>query len=108
MLYTAVSTFETASDAESYEPLYSEEISAVEASTDEEAKARAIAQGKASEHSYKNQYGETISVKFKAVIDVQAPVDETALSAEGTIYVRHFRDYSAYEAFEPLLSGKEL
>lgn len=108
MLYTAISIFETSSDSPSYQPLYSEEISVVEASSDDEAKERAIAQGKASEHSYKNQYDEPINVKFKAVIDVQEPVDDVALSAEGTIYVRHFRDYSAYEAFEPLLSGKEL
>ena len=25
-----------------------------------------------------------------------------------TLYVRHFRDYSAYEAFEPLLAGQLL
>lgn len=67
MLYTAISIFETCSDSPGYESLYSEEISVVEANSEEEAKERAIAQGKASEHSYKNQYDETINVRFKAV-----------------------------------------
>lgn len=108
MLYTAVLIFETISDSSSYQPLYSEEFVAVEASSEDDARTNAIAQAKASEHSYQNQDNETINVKFKTLIDVQEPVDENALSGEGTIYVRHFRDYPAYEAFEPFLKGKTL
>lgn len=99
MLYTAISIFETCSDSPSYESLYSEEISVVEANSEEEARERAIAQGKASEHSYKNQYDETINVKFKAVIDVQAPLDEVALSAEGTIIRPSFSGLQRLRSF---------
>lgn len=108
MLYTAVLIFETISDSPSYQPLYSEEFVAVEASSEDDARTNVIAQAKSSEHSYQNRYNETINVKFKALIDVQEPIDEAALSGEGTIYVRHFCDYAAYEAFEPLLKGKAL
>ena len=107
MLYTAVTVFETSSDSPSYQPLFSEEFSAIEADSDEAAKEKAIALGKASEHSYKNQYDETINVHFKLVVDVQEPMDAVPAS-EGTIYVRHFRDYEAYKTFEPLLNGKGL
>lgn len=107
MLYTAVLTYETSSLSPDYQPLYSEEFIAVEANSEEEAKERAIAQGKESEHSYQNRYDQTIHVKFKTLVDVQEPLDAVP-GKEGTIYVRHFRDYRAYEAFEPLLEGKPL
>lgn len=107
MLYTAVLVFGTSSPSPEYQPLYSEEFIAVEANSDEEAKERAIAKGKEAEHSYQNRYDQTIHVKFKTVVDIQEPLD-AAPSKEGTIYVRHFRDYKAYEAFEPLLEGQEL
>ena len=43
----------------------------------------------------------------KIAVDVQELL-EAVPSGEGTIYVRHFRDYEAYEAFDLLLKGKAL
>jgi hypothetical protein len=107
MLYTVVLVFEMSSDSPSYQLLYSEEFFAIEASSDTEAKEKAIAKGKASEHSYKNREGETITVTFKTVVDVQEPL-EAMPQNEGVIYVRHFRNYQAYELFEPMLKGESL
>ena len=105
MLYTTVSIFEMTSPKQP--PLYREELSAINANSDEEAKTRAIAQGKASEHSYENGEGETITVSFKTLVDVQEPL-EAIPQSEGVIYARHFRDYQAYETFEPMLRGAAL
>ena len=107
MLYTAVLVFKTTSPSPDYQPLYSEEFWAIEADSDEQAKERVIAKGRASEHSYMNRYNQTIQVNLKTVVDVQEPL-EAVPSVEGTIYVRHFRDYEAYAAFEPLLKGEAL
>jgi hypothetical protein len=107
MLYTVVLVFETSSDSSSDRPLYSEEFFSIEAASDTEAKEKAIAKGKASEHNYKNREGDTITVTFKTLVDVQEPLEATPQN-EGVIYVRHFRNYQAYELFEPMLKGESL
>ena len=104
--YAAVIIFESSSEASDYENLYEEEIVRICAGSKDEARENAIAYAKGAEHSYQNEAGETISVTFKSLIDVQLMIEES----EGvqTLYFRHFRDYGAYEAFEPLLKGQAL
>ncbi len=41
------------------------------------------------------------------MVDVSAVLDED-LTQDADLYARHFRDYAAYQRFEPLLSGEEL
>lgn len=104
--YGAVLVYETFSDDSDYQPLYEEEILLVEASSEDEAKECAVRAAKSRETSYKNQYGQTINVRFKHLLDVQAMQE---MPGDGsTVYSRYFRDYSAYENFEPLLKGQAL
>jgi hypothetical protein len=104
--YGAVLVFESSSDSLDYEPLYEEEILLVVASSEDEAKKYAVQLGKTREVSYKNQYGQTINVHFKDLLDVQSM--QTFPDHGATVYCRHFRDYAAYNNFEPLLEGKAL
>ena len=104
--YAAVIIFESSSNAPNYESLYEEEIIMIHAISKEDAKVKAIAYAKAAEHSYKNEADETINVTFKTLVDVQSMIE--ASDDVQTLYFRHFRDYPAYEAFEPLLKGQPL
>jgi hypothetical protein len=63
--------------------------------------------GQAQETSYRNADGETISWVLKHVVDVNSVLDAD-LSQDADLYSRHFRDYDAYQRFEPLLSGEQL
>jgi hypothetical protein len=104
--YGAVLVFKSSSDNLDYQPLYEEEVCLVEASSEDEAKECAIQIGKSRETSYKNQYGHVINLHFEYLLDVQSM---QGLPGHGsTVYSRHFRDYSAYEKFEPLLNGQAL
>ena len=98
--YAAVLMFETSSDASDYKPLYSEEIMLIKAPSEEQARASAKTCAKGQETSYQNEYGETIQVMFKALVDVQ--LMQFKPSHGVTVYCRHFRNYAEYEAFEPL------
>ena len=106
-LYIAVIVLEMAPSSPGSKPLYQEEISVIEAASDEAARAKAIAHGKSLEDSYQNVEGETVQVGFKALIDVQEALD-TEFKDGCLVYARHFRNYEAYESFEPLLKGEEL
>ena len=106
-LYVAIIIFETSSPSPDYRTLYEEEISLIEASSEEQAREKALAHGKAQETTYQNQYGETLTVTFKTLVDVQQVLDSDFKDGS-LIYARHFRDYESYEAFEPFLKGEEL
>lgn len=105
--YAAVLVFESSSDEVNYQPLYEEEVLIVEAPSEDAARERAIQLGKERETSYKNQDGQTISNQFKRLLDVQA-IQDGQIEHGSTVYSRHFRDYAAYETFEPLLEGQPL
>jgi hypothetical protein len=61
---------------------------------------------KGHECAYENEEGEAITVSLKHVVDVSVIGDDLGEGVD--VYTRHFRDYGAYKAFEPLLSGEEL
>lgn len=103
--YAAVLIFESSFPHDEYETMYEEEIVMIEASSREEAKDNAVAHGKASEHTYQNENGETIEIKFKRLISVQL-MDQPAPGS--TLYSRSFKDYAAYEKFEPMLQGQAM
>lgn len=107
--YAAVVIFESSSPAPNHESLYEETVVLIAAASEEIAKEKALAYGKASEHSYKNGYDETITVSFKLLLEVKPLVDELEDFDRGVeVYYRYFRDYAAYEAFDPLLKGQAL
>ncbi|MEF3113127.1 DUF4288 domain-containing protein [Streptomyces chrestomyceticus] len=89
------------------DPLYEESVLLVYATDEADARRRAERRARSREASYLNDRGETVSWCFKCVVDVSAALDED-LTQDADLYARHFRDYAAYERFEPLLSGEEL
>ncbi|MFI5801626.1 DUF4288 domain-containing protein [Streptomyces sp. NPDC051561] len=106
-MYVAVLLTEATSEAVGHEPLYAEDFVLLSADNEEEARAKALARGKAQETSYANENGDLITWKLLHVVDVNEVLD-TPLHDGADLYTRHFRDYRAYRAFEPLLSGKPL
>ena len=107
--YAAVLIFESLFPNGEYRTSYEEEIVLIEAPSREAAREaardRAKAHGKASEHCYRNEKGETIEIKFKQLISIQKMNEPTAGS---TLYSRSFIDYAAYEKFEPMLKGEAM
>lgn len=105
--YIAVLLFRGAQDEAGEASLYEESFTLLTASSEEEARVKALACGKDREHSYRNEDGELVSWKMEQVVDVCLAVDgEVTDGAE--LYSRFFRDYAAYWNFEPLLGGKPL
>lgn len=104
-LYIAVILYESASDAPNYQPLYQESFILLKATSLEEAEAKALAYGTQEQVSYQNENQETIRWSLKQVIDVNSVLDDE-LDDGSELYARHFRNYEAYCAFEPLLSGE--
>ncbi|WP_199810690.1 DUF4288 domain-containing protein [Streptomyces rimosus] len=89
------------------DPLYEESVVLVYAADEADARNRAERRARSREAGYLNDRGETVTWTFKRVVDVCAVLDED-LTQDADLYARHFRDYAAYERFEPLLSGEEL
>jgi len=102
--YIAVIVYEFSSDAPNYQPLYREDYVLVNASSDEDAKQKALQIAKQQEGTYKNGQGEDITLTLKHIIDVN-PVLSEKFEHGADLYSRHFRNYQAYVAFEPFLSG---
>ena len=75
----------------------------IEADSREAARENALGHGQDSEHRYQNADGETIEIKFKCLVSVQL-MDKPAPGS--TLYSRSFKDYAAYEKFEPMLQGQ--
>ena len=104
--YAAVVIFENTSPAADYEMLYEETVVLIAAESREVAREKALSYGKASEHSYKNCYDETITVSFKRLVDVKPLIDELKDFEKGVeVYYRYFDDYAVYRAFEPESEG---
>jgi hypothetical protein len=95
--YIATIIYESSSDSADYEPLFEESLLAIKATSEEEAMSRVTEYVANSIHSYKNQYGETITWSFKQLERVQPALSDTLPDGE-EIFSRFFRDFAAYQA----------
>lgn len=102
--YVAVLLYETSSPDPAYTSTFEECFLLLRADSDEQARASAQQRSRASETSYKNADGQTIHCKLKHVVDVSRVLSDT-LDDGAELYARHFKDYRAYYAFEPMLGG---
>nr|MBA2522692.1 DUF4288 domain-containing protein [Solirubrobacterales bacterium] len=101
-LYVGVMVSGTSSDAPDHEPLYEESFVLVSADTLDEAEDKAIRLGIEDEGSSINEAGETIEWTLLHSVDVKEVVDGEIFDG-ATLYVRHFTDYEAYGALEPVI-----
>jgi len=105
--YVAISIYESSSPAPDYKPLFEECLTIIEAESEEQARQKTQTAALEAQHSYQNQYGATITVTLKQIVDV-ALVLEQPMGDGANLYARFFRNYQAYCDFEPLLSGEAL
>jgi hypothetical protein len=107
--YIAIILYKSSSDALDYQPLYQESFVLIKAASLEEAKIKALNYGKNESVSYKNENGETITWTLQQVVDVNSVLYDDIDSSEDVVdlYTRHFRNYEAYQSFEPLLSQEQ-
>ena len=103
-LYIAVLLYESTSESGDKTPLYEESCVLLQAPNEEEARARAVEHARRQDVPYESAEGKTIHWSLKHVVDV-SPVLDDELKDGAELYARHFRDYAAYHAFEPLLGG---
>ncbi|WP_437828211.1 DUF4288 domain-containing protein [Sorangium sp. So ce1153] len=103
-LYVAILLYESSSLDPSYTPLFEECFVLLRADNDEQARARAEQHSRVHETCFNNAAGQEIHWKLKHVVDVSRVLSDT-LDDGAELYSRHFKDYGAYHAFEPLLSG---
>lgn len=107
--YAAVLIFESRCPAPDDEPLYEEQIVLIRATSAADAEAKAKAYAKTEEISYQNGYGEMVTISTKRLLEVTCSMYVPEAIDQGSeVYGRYFRDYAAYEAFEPLLKGQQL
>jgi Domain of unknown function (DUF4288) len=102
--YIGVIVYESSSDAPDHQKLYEEDYVLIKASSDEDAKQKAAQLSQKGQHTYKNEQGENITWTLKHILDVNRVLSEK-FEHGAELYARHFRNYQAYVAFEPLLSG---
>jgi Domain of unknown function (DUF4288) len=106
-VYVAVVIYESSSELGGYKALFEESFMLVQASSLDEARQKALQFAVEHSSTFENEAGESITWSLKHVLDVnQVLYDVNTDGAE--IYARHFRNYQAYQAFEPLLSGVDL
>lgn len=104
MFYIAIILYEATSDAPGYRSLYEESFVLIQASSEDEAREKAIIHARGQLPSYQNESGETITWVCKQIIDVSPVLSKTL--ADGTeLYARHFGNMQADCDFEPMLSG---
>ena len=103
--YVAVIVYEFSSDTPQCQPLYREDIVLIKASTLEDAQQKTLQLAQKQETVYKNELGENITLTLKHVVDVSPILSENFVHG-ADMYARHFRNYQAYIAFEPFLSGE--
>jgi hypothetical protein len=109
-LYIAIILSKSFSDKPDYQPLYQESFVLIKAASLEEAKTKALNYGKNENVSYTNENGEVITWSLQQIVDVNSVLDDDFDAAEDGVdlYTRHFRNYDAYQSFEPLLSQEQL
>ena len=84
------------------ESLYSEEIHLLQASSLAQAEQQLHTRLTAQQTSYRNAAGEQVTWTVRQVLDIQPFLADATTDA---VYCRHFRNWAAYQAFEPLLDG---
>lgn len=85
-----------------YDALYEEQIVLIAADSKEQVREKAITYARQEEHRYQNCLNKTVMVSFKLLLEVQSSLYKSETISTGTeVYSRFFRDYTAYEAFEP-------
>ena len=104
--YAVVILNELSSPSPNHTTLYEEEIVMIMADSENDARVRAINNAKAQEDSYQNQYGETITHKFRVIKDIQ--LMPLGLESGTTVYSRFFRNIETYEAFDADASGRDI
>lgn len=104
--YAAVLLYEIACAGPGATPLYEETVTLIWARSKDEAESKAHNYGETRECVYKNEDEENVEVSLKRVLDVSEITDNLGETAD--IYTRHFRNYDAYQSFEPLLGGTPL
>jgi hypothetical protein len=102
--YIAVVVYESSSDAPGYQKLFEENYVLVKASSDEDARQKALQLAQKGKQTYKNEYQESITWTLKHIVDV-SPVLSENFEHGAELYTRFFRNYPAYVAFEPFFSG---
>ncbi len=107
--YIAIILYKSSSDKPDYQSLYQESFILIKAASLKEAKAKALNHGKNESVSYTNENGETITWSLEQVVDVNSVLYDDFDSSEDIVdlYARHFRNYEAYQSFEPLLSQEQ-
>lgn len=98
MLYVAIIVVKCPA-AWGYPTLYREDLVLISAGSIEDARDQAAGHRPAR----CDATGESVW-QLKHVVDV-APAWQPDVARGGPLYARHFLDYDAYRAFEPLLSG---
>jgi uncharacterized protein DUF4288 len=101
-MFAAVLVYESASSRRGHQPLFEETVTLLAADTPEQAAEKARAHAEARETSYRTPEGDTITWSFRHLVDLVEVSDALGDGAE--VYTRHFRDYRAYLAVEPLAS----
>jgi hypothetical protein len=92
--YIAVIVYESSADPTDYDPLYEENFMLLKADSEEEAKEKALSHVN-QPHSYKNEYGQTITWSFKQLVEL-LPVWNTEITDGIELCSRYFRNYEAY------------
>ncbi|WP_158501711.1 DUF4288 domain-containing protein [Vitiosangium sp. GDMCC 1.1324] len=102
--YIAVLLYESTSESGDKEPMYQESFVLLQATNEEEARARALEHARRQDIRYESAEGKTIRWSLKHMVDVSPALDDN-LKDGSELYARHFKNYDAYRAFEPLLGG---
>jgi hypothetical protein len=104
--YIAVIIYAATSDVPNYQPLYEECFMLIKAASQEEARQKTVRYAQRQQTTYKNEQQEDIRWLLKQIIDINPVLTDNIDFEDGSeLYARHFRNYQAYTAFEPLLSG---
>lgn len=101
-MYAAVLVYEAASSRPGQPPVFEETVTLLRAETPVQAAERAREHAESRETSYRTESGDTITWSFRHLVDVTEVDGPLGDGAE--VYRRHFRDYRAYLAVEPLAS----
>ena len=105
--YIAVLLFESTIAGVAGPPLYREDFLLVWAESEQQARAVAARRGAQESGSAESEAG-TVTLTLKQVVDVNRALDDGFAADTADLYSRHFRNYQAYQQFEPLLSGEQL
>ncbi|WP_460391665.1 DUF4288 domain-containing protein [Actinophytocola sediminis] len=101
-MFAAVLMYEVRSSRPDHAPLFEETVTLLAADSAEHAAQRAREHAESRETTYPDDTGDLITWSFRHLVDVTEVDGPLGDGAE--IYTRHFSDYRAYLAVEPLAS----